>query len=190
MEFILLGCLGFGLLFVSDMCGLKGKCRFQNLLAFSGTFFVFISSVIILMGGTDYNLSLTVRLLSGFFALGFLLLLIYSVVFEVRAPKDSNKPGDKPELVTTGTYALSRHPGVIWFLFYYVFGSLFFMNSEILIAGIIWSSINVVYVLLQERVVFHKLFENYNTYSKDTPMIIPNIKSIKKCINTINGRKQ
>jgi protein-S-isoprenylcysteine O-methyltransferase Ste14 len=153
-----------------------------NVLAFFGVLFVFASSINIILNGETYNIPMFVRVLSGIVAVAFLILLIYSVLIEVN-----KKRSEKEKLLTTGTYALSRHPGVIWFLFYYIFGSVLFANTEILVAGIIWSITNIIYVLLQEKLVFNKLFENYDKYRKTTPMLFPTIKSIKRFMTTKSG---
>ena len=182
MEFIILGVVGFGLMFGADLCGLHQRCVWRNLLAFFGFAFVFGSSLYILLLGDTYRLPLFARIIAGVLSLMFLLLLIYSVLIEVNKKRDISE-----KLITTGTYALSRHPGVIWFAFYYIFGSIMFANVEILIAGIIWSIINIIYVLLQEKLVFNKMFENYDLYRETTPMLWPNVKSIKRCITTMNG---
>lgn len=180
MMFILLGVLGFVLLLVSDISGLKNKRTLQYLLAFLGTSIIFTSSVLILMNGSDYILALPYRIMFGSFSLLFFFLLIYSVVFEVRTSKG---------IVTYGTYALVRHPGVIWLLLFYTFGSFVFLNTDILIAGIVWSSVNVLYVHIQERFIFLKIFEGYCDYKLKTPMLFPTYKSFKECLKTLHGGK-
>jgi len=182
MNFIIFGIIGFIFLFASDICGMKSKCKSRNLFALVGVLFVLTSSIIILVIGKTYTIGLSYRILAGTFTLVFLILLVYSVLIEVNK---NNDPDNK--LITTGTYALSRHPGVIWLLLYYVFGSLLFTNVLLLIAGIVWSIVNIIYVILQERLIFNKIFNDYDLYVETTPMLLPNINSIKKCINTLNG---
>lgn len=182
MGLIIVGIMGFVLLFGADLCSLHKKSMAGNVLAFFGVLFVFASSINIILNGETYNIPMFVRVLSGIVAVAFLILLIYSVLIEVN-----KKRSEKEKLLTTGTYALSRHPGVIWFLFYYIFGSVLFANTEILVAGIIWSITNIIYVLLQEKLVFNKLFENYDKYRKTTPMLFPTIKSIKRFMTTKSG---
>lgn len=181
MILIGLGVLGFVLLFVADYCGLRDKCVYKNLSAFSGTFLIIILSVVILTQGYNYELPLSIRMISFAFTLLFLLMMIYSIVIEV------SKNNSEKKLITTGTYALSRHPGVLWFLLYYVFGSFVFADYMILIAGIVWTIVNIVYVVFQERFIFKALFDNYEEYKQSTPMIIPTRSSVQKCLKTING---
>jgi protein-S-isoprenylcysteine O-methyltransferase Ste14 len=184
MFLILLGVAGFGLLLAADFCGIRKYCKRQNLLAFFGTSLIVISSIIILYSGRTFDLAFALRLMFGLLGLVFLAILIYSVLIEVK----SDTPVEK-NLVTTGTYALSRHPGVLWLFCYYVFGSFFFGNIDILIAGVVWTFVNVIYVIVQENFVFNKIFKNYQQYKETTPMLLPNFKSIRRCINTLDGGK-
>lgn len=183
MEFIILGILGFVLLFGSDICGIRNKsCMLRNFLAFFGVIYITLGSVMLILLGNTFEVSMSVRIIAGLFTALFLFLLIYSVLIEVTKNKEQD---DK--LITTGTYALSRHPGVIWFMFYYIAGSILFGNIDILIAGLIWSFGNIIYVIMQERFIFKKLFYSYEEYIETTPMLLPNIRSIKKCLTTIDG---
>ena len=184
MLFILSGAIGFLLLLGSDILGIKNHSVTQHILAFFGTLIIVLSSVLILLEGETYQMDLRLRILFGAFGLMFLFFLVYSVIFEVRLNRGKENP-----LVTSGTYALSRHPGVLWLFFYYVFGSLFFANIDILIAGIVWSLINVVYVVIQEKVIFNKIFSDYEIYKESTPMLLPTVSSIKKCLDTLDGGK-
>ena len=182
MLFILIGAIGFIMLLGSDIAGIKKYNFASKLLAFFGTLMIFNASIIILIIGETYHLDLGLRIIFGALGLMFLFFLIYSVVIEVRVSNNGTKG-----LVTSGTYALSRHPGVLWLFFYYLFGSMFFANIDILIAGMVWSFINVIYVMIQEKVVFTKIFADYENYKKSTPMLLPTLKSIKKCLGTLYG---
>jgi len=182
MLFILSGAIGFLFMLGSDLVGIKKNNVAQSLLAFFGTIIIVSSSVGILLVGNTYQLDVGLRVLFGAIGLVFLFFLIYSVLIEVKKNK-----AESNQLVTSGTYALSRHPGVLWLFFYYVFGSLSFANTDILIAGIVWSLINVIYVIVQEKVIFTRIFSNYEIYKKETPMLLPTRSSIKKCLVTLDG---
>lgn len=181
MMYIGFGILGFVLLFVADYCGLRNRCAYKNIAALSGTFLIFISSIVILTLGYNYELGMSYRLIGLVLGVTFLLLTIYSIVIEV------SKNNDEKKLITTGTYALSRHPGVIWLFLYYFFGSFFFADYMILIAGVCFTIVNVLYVYLQEKLIFKHIFDNYDEYIKTTPMILPTKSSLQKCLKTING---
>lgn len=186
MLFIGFGIMGFGLLLVSDICGIRKEskfCSFKYVAAFSGTFFIFLSSIFILTLDYRMDMPFVLRVISFIFTMLFLLLMIYSIVIEV-----SKNNADK-KLITTGTYSLTRHPGVLWFFLYYMFGGILFANFMILIAGIVWTIVNIFYVYLQEVLVFKHIFDNYHDYKTTTPMIIPNKSSLLQCLKTIHGGK-
>lgn len=184
MFYVLSGTIGFMLLLGSDIVGINAYKKTQNFLAFFGTLIIIVSSVFILLQGETYQLDIRLRILFGVLGLMFLFFLVYSVVIEVRRNSDKES-----KLVTSGTYALSRHPGVLWLFFYYVFGSLFFANIDILIAGIVWTFINVIYVVIQEKLIFNKIFSDYEHYKNSTPMLLPTVSSVKKCLDTLDGGK-
>ena len=99
--------------------------------------------------------------------------------------KTYGKVQHSTQLVDTGTYALCRHPGVLWFGFLFLF--LFCTTGSILLipAGIIWTGIDILHVYLQEKWFFCNLFPEYQSYIKTTPMLIPTKASIKKCRATL-----
>jgi len=114
----------------------------------------------------------------------FILLLIYSLFLEVHFTKTYGKKEHNSELVTTGTYALSRHPGVLWL--FLVFMGLFLATgrSSLFMAGFVFTVINIFYVVLQEVAIFPKLFKDYGDYQKTTPFLLPTLESIKRMFKT------
>lgn len=181
MNIILIGVLGFVLFFLSDLFAVLKKKVIGYILVFLGTFAIAGSSVYILWTSKGYQTMYGMKFIMGPLTVIFFLLLIYSVLVEVNQTKTDNT------LVTTGTYALSRHPGVLWFLLYYISGSVLFGSTEILLAGLVWSAVNIIYVILQEKLIFIKIFKGYDDYKKLTPMLLPTTKSIKRFIETTNG---
>jgi protein-S-isoprenylcysteine O-methyltransferase Ste14 len=112
-------------------------------------------------------------------------LLIYSLFLELPFVKTYGKSLHSNELVDTGTYALCRHPGVLWFGLMFFFFFFATGAKQLIAAGIIWTSIDVFHVFLQEKLFFPKMFPRYKNYMRDVPMLIPTRKSIKKCMKTL-----
>lgn len=188
MIYLGLGILGFIMLFLFDICSLCEKSVIKYFFGFSGFSLIVISSIFLVQLNSNIIFSYSLRIVSLSLAILFLLLLIYSVFIEVG--KATYQYKNENMLVTTGTYALSRHPGVLWFLFVYLFGAIYFQNSFVLYAGLIWTMVNIIYVYIQERFIFSKLFDNYGSYIQTTPMILPSYQSIEKCFTTLNWRKR
>jgi protein-S-isoprenylcysteine O-methyltransferase Ste14 len=93
-------------------------------------------------------------------------------------------------LVTDGTYSLVRHPGVIWLFLTYVFAALYFTNYWLLVTAFVWTLVNTMYIVLQERLILRKLFHNYDTYIASTPMVIPSIRSMRRFMTLHNWRSK
>lgn len=188
MILLILGIFGFVLLLLFDICSLAKKRYLKYFFAFSGFILIFGSSIAIITTFSNFfEIALSFRIISLILSLFFLSLLIYSVVIEVGTKTYAFD--NQHSLITNGTYALSRHPGVLWMLLFYIFGAMFFQNLLALYAGLIWTSVNIVYVMIQERFIFHKIFKDYDQYRKSTPMIVPNLQSFEKFITLQNWRR-
>jgi protein-S-isoprenylcysteine O-methyltransferase Ste14 len=112
-------------------------------------------------------------------------LLIYSLFLELPFVKTYGGAKYSSDLVDTGTYALCRHPGVLWFGLMFFF--YFLATGAVLMipAGIIWTGLDVVHVYIEDRYFFPRMFSDYKIYSESTPMLIPNRESIRRCIATL-----
>jgi protein-S-isoprenylcysteine O-methyltransferase Ste14 len=87
-------------------------------------------------------------------------------------------------VVSTGMYALCRHPGAIWVCLFYLFLWLASGKLMMLWAGAIWTLINILYIYVQDRWIFPHILTGYNLYQQEVPFLIPNNKSIKICLTT------
>jgi protein-S-isoprenylcysteine O-methyltransferase Ste14 len=58
-----------------------------------------------------------------------------------------------------------------------------------LIAAPIFVVLNTTLVVFQDKYFFPKMFEGYNEYQKETPMLVPNRRSIKAFIKTLKQRR-
>ena len=120
-----------------------------------------------------------------FFFMAFSLLFIYSVFIEVRFNQSRTDMAEGSELVRTGTYALTRHPGVIWITLALVSLVLATRSWLLLIATPIWLLMDLIWVWIEDRFYFPQMFPDYNEYKKEVPMLIPTSASIRNCIRTI-----
>ncbi len=112
-------------------------------------------------------------------------LLVYSLVINLPWRKTYVGAGTGGALVKTGTYALVRHPGVLWFALLMVGVTLVSGARLMLAGGLVWLVADVIYVLVQDRYLFVKMFPGYEDYRRETPMLIPSRKSIGDCLRTI-----
>lgn len=186
--YLVIGVFGFALLLVFDILSMHKKNYLKYLFGISGFSLIVLSSILIVINHSYFlNISSSFRLFSLIIAITSFLLLIYSVFIEVG--RKTYEVNNEHNLVTSGTYALTRHPGVLWMLLLYIFGAIFFQNLLAIYAALIWTFVNIIYVTIQERFIFHKIFDNYDKYRKTTPMILPNFESIEKFITINNWRR-
>lgn len=105
-------------------------------------------------------------------ALVFLALLA-KVLFFSFPTDDAYLAGDVSPAVTTGQYALCRHPGVLWFAGFYLGLFALVRTPEMLWAFLLFTACDVLYVVLQDRYIFPKTLSGYGAYQKATPFLIP-----------------
>jgi protein-S-isoprenylcysteine O-methyltransferase Ste14 len=185
MPFIFSGVFGFSMLLLSDLASLSGKrlcARF--LFAFGGL--IIITSIAGL--GLSFErivLPFVINIAGIVFSSVFIVLGIYSIFIEIPLKSWKSRYGKQPVLVTTGTYALVRHPGVLWFSiamagFFFVFPSI-----PMLVAIPIWIISDICYVYYQERIVLKTIFgSEYSEYTTTVPFILPRIDSVRNCIRS------
>lgn len=106
---------------------------------------------------------------------------LYVLFFAVPFQKTYVGLGDN-KIVDTGFFALARHPGVIWFFFFFTFLWLYSGRMLILLAGLAWTAMDVVHVFIQDRFIFPRMFNGYDVYIKKVPFMIPTIQSIKNSL--------
>lgn len=180
--------LSFALLFlfdINDICWKKKMGRYLFALGMLGILVISIGACSKAIG------ELGVRRISFWIPVGvallFLLLLIYTLFFAIPADEAYTEATVKQTgrtACTTGMYALSRHPGVLWMALAYVGLFLALPTMQMLELLVSTTVCNFVYVVFQDLWTFPQLFLNYKTYKTETPFLIPSGKSIRRCIHT------
>jgi len=133
----------------------------------------------------------------GALTLGALALLASSLWIELRPPRppthanNSAPPAatDDATLVTTGTYALCRHPGVLWFGPFLLGLALLSGSVTLLWATSLWWGLDFAYAWLQDRYLFPRQFPGYTRYQRTTPMFLPTRASLRRCLDTLSWRR-
>ncbi len=112
-----------------------------------------------------------------------LVLLIYSLFVNLPFRKTYIAIGVGDKLITTGLYALVRHPGVIWFIPFMLSLILVSKSSLLLIAAPIFILLDILLVIIQDKFLFGRMFDGYDRYQRETPMLLPNRKSANAFIS-------
>lgn len=113
-----------------------------------------------------------------------LLLLVYSVFFAVKPRREDLLacPAGMRPLICRGMYALCRHPGVLWLAGFYGFMALAWRSRQWLLALLLFTLGDVLYVFYQDRCIFPYTIDRYGEYQKATPFLIPTTSSIKEAL--------
>jgi len=113
------------------------------------------------------------------------LLVVYSLFINLPFRKTYLATGVGGELITSGFYALTRHPGVLWTVL--LMGGLILVSRSRLVmaATPLFILLDLLVVSIQDRYFFGRMFAGYDAYRKKTPMLIPNAKSTRAFICSI-----
>ncbi len=190
MKYVVIGCIAFGFMYVFDLNKIRHKLPGLNIFFAVTVCILAYATLRILTGDYDQiSVILPVRIVAGILAAASLVLLLYSLFGALPFKGTYVDNQENNEVVNTGMYALCRHPGVIWFFFLFLFLFLVSGIKMMLWAGLMWTVLDVVHVYLQDRWFFPLTLKDYHLYQKDTPFLVPNGESIKKCVTTF-GRAQ
>ncbi len=177
----LLGISGFLLLYIYEYNLILWKKKFIRLF-FSLGFIGLGSSTILatLLNWKFVNLN-TINVIVGIgFITIFFVLLIFTLFFSVPFNESYIEQTTERIVYRKGMYALSRHPGVLWFIGMYAGLSILIPTVEIISLSVLLCALNVVYIIIQDMWSFPILFVDYNEYKRETPFLFPTINSIKK----------
>lgn len=185
MVFIAIGCAAFIFLYIFDLNKIFSVHRVLNLCFAIGITLLTFSTLGILLSDLESIKEITpAQIVYWVLAVVFLILLLYSLFFALPFV-DTYVNGEEENIVIdTGVYAFCRHPGVIWFIFLFFFLWLASGLEMMFWAGLVWTAMDILHVYVQDRWLFPKCLVNYESYKRQTPFLIPNIGSIKKCIST------
>lgn len=186
MIYIIIGVFAFLLFIVYDINSIIMKNKYLYNCFFLGFLLLAAATIGIVITSWDLILIDTLRMgIYGILAVAFLFLLIYTLFFALPFKNTYIETQGSPDVCQNGVYALCRHPGVLWFAGFYIFLGLALNIALLICAAIIFSLLNLFYVVFQDRWTFMKIFGNYDKYKIDTPFLIPNLKSIKRCLQTL-----
>lgn len=130
------------------------------------------------------------RLLCSLLAPASFVAMFYSIMVEIPFRKAWVEQGHTDELVTTGTYALTRHPGVLWFTIGALSAAVATRSRRLLIAAPVIALADVAHVRFQERVVLPTVFgEAYREYQRSTPFVVPTPASIRRFLRTARPQR-
>jgi protein-S-isoprenylcysteine O-methyltransferase Ste14 len=190
MEHILLGVFAFLIAFFFDLAAIKHIHCLKQIIGLAAALLFGYSLVMVAL----YPVKLQMPSLLSYAGWPFLIisafLLAYSLFLEIPFRQSYATDGVGDRLVKTGTYALMRHPGVLWFALFLASLILVSRSRLLLLATPLWIFTDVLYVWVQERFFLGKMFPGYEQYRKETPMLIPTPASIVRCWRSVRKRRR
>lgn len=190
MEYVLIGAGGFLLAYAFDWLSLKYIPVLKQVTGILAGCLLIYATVMVCMISPRFEMPFFTIPLGSCLLLISLALLIYSLFIEIPFHSTYAEKGVGTTLITTGTYALVRHPGVLWLALVYISLALLFPSTTLFIAVIVWFILDVVYVILEDWIFFPRMFSGYPDYRRKTPFLIPSRQSILACWKTLNPRNK
>jgi protein-S-isoprenylcysteine O-methyltransferase Ste14 len=117
------------------------------------------------------------------------IMLVYSLFVNLPFFKTYVATGVGDKLVTTGFYALARHPGVLWTALLAVSIVLVSKSRPALVAAPLFILLDVLVVVIQDRIFFPRMFPGYDAYRRQTPMLLPNRNSLRAFADSLKAAK-
>jgi protein-S-isoprenylcysteine O-methyltransferase Ste14 len=185
MIYIVLGGLGFLSVQLLDIFSLKRIPLVKPLTMLVGNGLLVFSIIMLCLSPDKLALPVWSSWLGWALLPISLFLLIYSLYINLPFAKTYVATGVGDKLITSGLYALVRHPGVHWFTLFLVALILVSRSRLMLIAAPIWVLLDIVLVAIQDRFFFSRMFAGYEKYRRQTPMLIPNRRSLSAFINSL-----
>ncbi len=166
IKLFLLGASGYLLAALYDIALLFRKYRLSRIL-YAGFFVTALPFVWLFIQHRSPHSSLVTVLLLLLMGIS-LLLVVYSVLLEIPLKKS-----ETDTLYTKGTYRLCRHPGFWWYSFFTLFSAVYFWYAPIVLVHFGFILCNFLLVVLEDFVLFPRMFPQYGEYKKVTPFLFP-----------------
>lgn len=188
MIYIAVGCLGFVAIHLLDVVSLKRAAILKTFTWIPGLVLLVYSLVMVSLQPDKLPLSAWHTVVGWLLALISGYLLIYSLFLNLPFRETYVDTGVGKQLVTSGLYALVRHPGVHWFILFMLSLILISKARLFLVAAPIFIFLDIILVVVQDKYFFVKMFAGYDSYQKETPMLVPNRHSIIVFYNSLKSQ--
>lgn len=178
MIYVAVGCLGFFVIHLLDVVSLKRVPRVKPITWVAGVGLLVYALVMVSVQPDKLPLSPGYTWLGWFMLSISVLPLVYSLFLNLPFRETYVAAGVGKKLVTTGLYAVVRHPGVHWFILVMLSLVLISRASLLLIAAPVFILLDIILVIVQDRFFFGRMFDGYDRYRRETPMLVPNRQSL------------
>ena len=185
MLYIIIGIIGFGIAFAYDWLSLRRIQVVSQVAGLAAAALIIFATIMVCRAPSKLNVPFFATIIGGCLLIVSLSLFIYSLLIEIPFHRTYVKQVAGRKLVSTGTYALVRHPGVIWLALVFIAISLIYPSGTLFLAVIIWWFLDLIYATAQDTYFFPRMFIGYEEYKKQTPFLIPTKQSFYACLKTL-----
>lgn len=114
--------------------------------------------------------------------------LLYKALFGAFPVKPAYTDAEaEKKTVSSGVYALCRHPGVLFFAGLYI--CLVPALGLPLVDCVLYIALDFLLAWAEDALIFPRSLKGYDEYKKAVPFIIPNSRSIKNCLSSMDVHK-
>lgn len=187
MILVAMGALGFAIIHLCDIVALKKVPWAKPIAWLSGGGLLIYASVMVCLSPEKLPLPGWLTYLGWPLLIISLSWLIYSLFINLPFGKTYIATGVGDRLITTGLYALVRHPWIHCFTLLLI--SLFLISGSRLwlAAAPVWLLFDTLLVVIQDRFLFGRMFKGYDDYRRTTPMLVPNRKSLSAFLSQLRS---
>jgi len=185
MIYVAIGCLGFLVIHLFDIVSLKRLPVAKPFTWALGSSLLIYALMMAYLQPHKLPLPIWSTWLGWALFTISVLLLIYSLFINLPFRKTYIATDVSGKLIRTGLYALVRHPGVHWFTLLMLSLILVSRSSLLLIAAPIFILLDIVLVIVQDKFFFSRMFDGYDSYRRETPMLVPNRHSINAFLHSL-----
>ena len=185
MIYIAIGAFGFLIIHLFDIVSLKKVPKAKPFTWILGSGLLVYALTVTCLQSDKLLLPMWSAWLGWGLLFVSLSLLVYSLFINLPFRKTYVTAGIGDKLITTGLYALVRHPWVHCFTLLLLSLILASRSSLLLIASPIWILLYILLVVIQDKFLFGRMFDSYDSYRHKTPMLLPNRQSIRAFVNSV-----
>ncbi len=185
MIYVATGSLGFLVIHLFDIVSLKRIPGAKPFIWILGVGLIAYSLMMICLAPDKLPLPIWSTWLGWALLSVSIFLLIYSLFINLPFRRTYITTGVGDKLITTGLYALVRHPWVHCFTLLLLSLVLVSRSSLLLIASPVWILLYILLVVVQDKFFLGRIFHGYDSYRQETPMLVPNRRSINAFMNSL-----
>ncbi len=167
--------IGFVSLLLSDIFQMICKTKYVIPTSLLGYISIFSTILIKSLQVSILPVILPILVLKILLVFLFLSALFYVLFIEI--PFSSQyRHKDKRTVIDFGSYKIIRHPGFLCFLLLVGSLNLLYLQAEYLSLSLYLIFLNLLLILIEDILLFPKIFFNYKSYKTKVPFLIPGFK--------------